>query len=230
MSHLHPRTFAVVLAVLTACYTVRTSAPAGSVTTFAAEGEACAEVSSKRVHYAIAGLIPINSNQVQVPGNARVRVVAETDALDTILRGLGVVFTLGLYGGTQSARVEVCQPVYVGGAPGTPPPVYAPPPPAPGPTIHVQVDPDALVGAAGALRARGGNGGGSSARRPARDTDQPMCKSGLDCEFGASCRDRGDGIKLCMHEGQNGDFCGNGLDCSFGLSCRVAGDGFKRCM
>lgn len=116
MSHLPLRLAVAVLAVVTGCYTVRTSAPPGSVTTFAADGEACAEVAHRRVHYALVGLIPINSNRVVVPGNQRVRVVAETDALDTLLRGLGVVFTFGLYGGTQSARVEVCQVPYVVGA------------------------------------------------------------------------------------------------------------------
>ena len=77
-------------------------------TQFASSNELCVPVSTRRVHYALVGLVPINNNEISVPANARVRVVTEASGLDVFLRALGTVFTLGLYGGSQSAVVEVC--------------------------------------------------------------------------------------------------------------------------
>src|SRR5262245_32470112 len=116
----------LVASLLAGCYSIKTSAPPGTMSAFAASGEACVPVGSRRVHYALAGLIPINSNEVVVPANTRARVVTETDVLDVVLRVVGAAFTLGLYGGTQSATVELCSAV-----PGTPPPAVALPPPPP---------------------------------------------------------------------------------------------------
>jgi hypothetical protein len=105
----------LVIGCLSGCYTIRTSAPPGSVTAFASSDELCLPVDSRRVHYALVGLVPINNNHVAVPANMRVRVVTEATPLDVVLRALGTVFTFGLYGGSQSARVEVCPAVAVAG-------------------------------------------------------------------------------------------------------------------
>jgi hypothetical protein len=119
------------LVVLAGCYTVRTSAPPGTAATFAADGEPCAPVIHRRIHYALAGLVHLNSNRITVPGNARVRVVTEADGLDMFLRAIGAIFTFGLYGGTQSATVEMCQAYGVAVAPASAPIVM----PAPEPIV-----------------------------------------------------------------------------------------------
>lgn len=53
-------------------------------------------------------------------------------------------------------------------------------------------------------------------------TGQPLCRSGVDCGPGAFCRDRGDGVNLCMGSGGAGAFCASGIDCGPGLFCRDA--------
>lgn len=60
----------------------------------------------------------------------------------------------------------------------------------------------------------------------------PYCQSNLDCDgVGNWCKDRGDGIQLCMSsDGHPGDYCTSGLDCGRGLFCKDRGDGLKMCM
>jgi hypothetical protein len=57
-----------------------------------------------------------------------------------------------------------------------------------------------------------------------------VCRSTIDCPSGAFCKDRGDGIRLCMNNGGRGDFCASTIDCSSGLFCKNRGDGLKSCM
>lgn len=59
-------------------------------------------------------------------------------------------------------------------------------------------------------------------------TDQMPCNNSLDCKPGF-CRDRGDGVHLCMNKGQRGDFCTNGTECGFGLFCKEGPQGLKVC-
>ena len=93
------------------------------MTQFASADEPCMEVSSKRVHYALVGLVSINNNEVSVPPNTRARVVSEATPVDVLLRALGTIFTLGLYGGSQTAIVEVCPMAGVATLPPPPPPM-----------------------------------------------------------------------------------------------------------
>ena len=58
----------------------------------------------------------------------------------------------------------------------------------------------------------------------------PYCHSSVDCRSGEFCKDRGDGIKLCMGDGRQNDFCKTGIDCGRGLFCKDRGDGLKVCM
>jgi len=51
---------------------------------------------------------------------------------------------------------------------------------------------------------------------------QIMCKNGLDCSQGF-CKDRGDGVSMCMNDGQKGYFCNSSIDCAAGLFCREVG-------
>ncbi|MGE0546389.1 MAG: hypothetical protein AB7O24_18400 [Kofleriaceae bacterium] len=234
---------AVLPALLVSCYSIRASAPPNSMTTLASTGEVCTPVHTRRVHYALVGLVPLNNNEVTVPANARARVITEADGVDILLRAIGAVFTLGLYGGTQSATLELCQTSgYVAGAPTPypqmppPAPVYnapapyapmAPPPPsypAPPPSHFVPtVEIPVVIGSAG------GVAGAGAPRRPARDSNQAICSSGLDCGSGEFCHDRGDNVKVCMGDGVRGDFCRSGIDCGSGMFCKMTGDGFKRC-
>jgi hypothetical protein len=57
-----------------------------------------------------------------------------------------------------------------------------------------------------------------------------VCNSTIDCASGAFCKNRGDGIKVCMANGGRGDFCVSTIDCSSGLFCKSRGDGLKSCM
>lgn len=52
------------------------------------------------------------------------------------------------------------------------------------------------------------------------------CRSSLDCGSGDWCKDRGDGVNVCMGHGGQGAPCSSSLDCE-GMWCR--GDTFKTC-
>lgn len=58
----------------------------------------------------------------------------------------------------------------------------------------------------------------------------PYCNSGIDCGHGTFCRDRGDGVKMCMGGGVTGAPCAVGTDCASGLFCKDRGDGLRLCM
>lgn len=55
------------------------------------------------------------------------------------------------------------------------------------------------------------------------------CQSTGECLSGETCKDRGDGIRLCMGKGQRNDFCAAPADCTSGLSCAARNDGLKVC-
>lgn len=57
---------------------------------------------------------------------------------------------------------------------------------------------------------------------------QSTCSSSLDCKPGF-CKDRGDGIHVCMSKGQRGDYCSNSTDCGSGLFCKDGPQGLKVC-
>jgi hypothetical protein len=67
--------------------------------------------------------------------------------------------------------------------------------------------------------------GQAATRAPGRSNDG--CRSGIDCGSGEFCKDRGDGVKVCMGNGGAGAYCRSGIDCGSGLWCR--GDGVKVC-
>jgi len=49
---------------------------------------------------------------------------------------------------------------------------------------------------------------------------QSFCRNNLECRSGEHCRNRGDGVTVCMGRGQRGFYCISSPDCSYGLSCR----------
>jgi hypothetical protein len=57
-----------------------------------------------------------------------------------------------------------------------------------------------------------------------------FCNSSIDCGGGAFCKDRGDGIRICMGDGARDDFCHSSIDCAGGMLCKDRGDGMKVCM
>lgn len=59
---------------------------------------------------------------------------------------------------------------------------------------------------------------------------QRVCNSSLDCGSGGWCKDRGDGVQVCMNKGGHGDSCQSSLDCGSGGWCKDRGDGFMVCM
>jgi hypothetical protein len=66
-------------------------------------------------------------------------------------------------------------------------------------------------------------------RRPATPgVVRNVCSSNLDCGRGW-CKDRGDGVHVCMDRGGQGDFCSSNLDCGRGW-CKDRGDGVHVCM
>ena len=57
---------------------------------------------------------------------------------------------------------------------------------------------------------------------------QLPCDSSNDCSgSGAACKDRGDGVMLCMNHEPTGNYCDSGIDCGQALLCR--GDNVKTC-
>ncbi len=58
---------------------------------------------------------------------------------------------------------------------------------------------------------------------------QPQCHDQRDCAEGW-CRDRGDGVSVCMHKGVAGDACHSTNDCTHSLWCKDPGNGMKACM
>jgi len=89
--------------------------------------------------------------------------------------------------------------------------------------------------AAGPLPARPYHGGGGrppaqAAPAPPGTTGQWACDSTIDCSGHGFCKDRGDGVKLCMHEGARGDYCTSTIDCGGGLFCKRGPGGLEICM
>ncbi|MBL8785001.1 MAG: hypothetical protein JNJ59_08890 [Deltaproteobacteria bacterium] len=70
---------------------------------------------------------------------------------------------------------------------------------------------------------------GGPARAAAPDLGQPTCRSTLDCKGSGFCKDRGDGLMLCMNKGGRGDYCTSGIDCAGGAFCKPSPDGLKTC-
>jgi hypothetical protein len=56
------------------------------------------------------------------------------------------------------------------------------------------------------------------------------CRSSMDCGSGEFCKDRGDGVRVCMGHGIRGEPCKAAIDCDSMLMCKDRGDGFKVCM
>jgi hypothetical protein len=209
-----------------ACYSVGAKAPAGANVALAGPHESCVETKRKRVHFALAGLVPLHDSTVAASPGTRARIQSETDIVDVFLRGLGYTFTFGLYGGTQSVVVETCygpQAGVVAGAPMPPPP--PPPPPAPAPQGVTITVPQVSIGL--------GTTRGKRARRSATRggaSNQAYCSSSLDCGSGEFCKDRGDGMKMCMGDNAPGEYCSSSIDCGSGSFCKDPGDGMKMCM
>ncbi len=64
---------------------------------------------------------------------------------------------------------------------------------------------------------------------PVAVVSQAQCRSSIDCGAGEFCRDRGDGVRLCMGHGRAGDFCSGSTDCGAGLFCRDSARGLHQC-
>lgn len=65
---------------------------------------------------------------------------------------------------------------------------------------------------------------------PAHEPRLAYCKSSIDCDGSRFCKDRGDGIKLCMGDGGAGAYCKSAIDCEGSRFCKDRGDGLKVCM
>jgi len=65
---------------------------------------------------------------------------------------------------------------------------------------------------------------------PALSTAQWVCDNTLDCKGKGWCKDRGDGVKLCMKDGARGDYCTSTIDCGSGLWCKKGPAGLEVCM
>ena len=97
----------------------------------------------------------------------------------------------------------------------------SPPPPAPAQPVTGSATADSWVAFGAAVHA-------NEARRPSAGAAPDACNSDIDCHRGW-CKDRGDGVRVCMDRGGNGDFCQSSIDCGRGF-CKDRGDGMKVCM
>jgi hypothetical protein len=52
---------------------------------------------------------------------------------------------------------------------------------------------------------------------------QLYCRSSGECSLGQTCRNRGDGITMCLGNGARNYYCVTSMDCSSGLLCRDIG-------
>lgn len=208
----------VPLFLFSACYGVSGRAPTGSNVALAGAHESCVETNRKRVHFGLAGLVPLHDSSIAAVPGTRARIQAETDIVDILLRGLGYTFTFGLYAGTQSVVVETCY------AP--PPGVAASSPMPPPPAAYAQPQDVRVTVPAVSIEL-----GSSRAHHPQRAVarQQAYCSNSLDCGSGEFCKDRGDGMNVCMGKGAQGHYCNSGIDCA-SMSCKDPGDGFKVCM
>lgn len=90
--------------------------------TLGSKMDACYPAGSRRVQYMFWGLLPVSDPSAAnlIPPGSKVRIETETDFLDGFLRFAGIFLTLGIYAGSQSIDVSICQQ-----------------PPAAGPTVGV---------------------------------------------------------------------------------------------
>lgn len=60
---------------------------------------------------------------------------------------------------------------------------------------------------------------------------QNYCNGNIDCPGRSMCKNRGDGVRVCMDRGKQNDFCTSSIDCEgTRLFCKNRGDGLKVCM
>jgi hypothetical protein len=93
------------------CYRTEIVAPPNSSATLAPKLTNCTPLAHKRVHYLLAGLIPIGDNTSEdiVPAGGTIQVVADAGPVDVLLRVIGWVLTASIYSGTTSLRVNLCR-------------------------------------------------------------------------------------------------------------------------
>jgi hypothetical protein len=72
--------------------------------------------------------------------------------------------------------------------------------------------------------------GRGGVRSPSGGNGNYYCHSSIDCGPGGWCKDRGDGVNVCMSHGSRGEFCQSSIDCGGGLFCKDRGDGMNVCM
>jgi len=57
------------------------------------------------------------------------------------------------------------------------------------------------------------------------------CRSSLDCDSaGAWCKDRGDGVRVCVTDDDYRAECHSNMECGLGKTCAHRGDGHRECM
>ena len=61
-------------------------------------------------------------------------------------------------------------------------------------------------------------------------TGQWPCNSSIDCKGAGFCKDRGDGVKLCMNKGARDDYYTSSINCGPGLFCKEGPGGLEICM
>jgi hypothetical protein len=72
--------------------------------------------------------------------------------------------------------------------------------------------------------------GGASFSNTRTTNSNVGCSSSLECGSGGWCKDRGDGLKVCMNNGGHGASCSSSIDCAGGGFCKDRGDGYRVCM
>lgn len=64
---------------------------------------------------------------------------------------------------------------------------------------------------------------------PRNEPGLPYCQNSFTCGSSQFCKDRGDGVKLCMGDSPPSAYCVSSIDCADGF-CRDRGDGLRVCM
>jgi len=97
------------------CYTTRVDAPQGldKDVILGTTNDLCFDIETNRVHYLLWGLVPIgNTSSEKIIAEkqiTKVKVKTQADFLDGLLRCVGLMFTSGIYAGSESQTIQSCK-------------------------------------------------------------------------------------------------------------------------